>query len=108
MGACVAGALAVSAKTGEGLDALCAAICAPFADALPCDGGILTNTRQQEAVTRAAKALDTALDALDGGLTPDAVLTDVEAALQAVGELTGRSVREDITEGIFSRFCVGK
>ena len=100
--------LCVSAKTGEGLDALCAAICAPFADALPCDGGILTNTRQQEAVTRAAKALDTALDALDGGLTPDAVLTDVEAALQAVGELTGRSVREDITEGIFSRFCVGK
>ena len=46
--------------------------------------------------------------ALEAGVTPDALLTDVEEALQALGELTGQSVREDVTDRIFSRFCVGK
>ena len=41
-------------------------------------------------------------------MTPDAVLTDVELAMQALGEVTGRTVREDITDRIFERFCVGK
>ena len=35
-------------------------------------------------------------------------LSDVEEALSALGELTGASVREDITDRIFQRFCVGK
>ena len=42
------------------------------------------------------------------GIAPDAVLTEVEGALAALGELSGRTVREDVTNGIFSRFCVGK
>ncbi|MFQ8928239.1 MAG: GTPase [Evtepia gabavorous] len=42
------------------------------------------------------------------GVTPDALLTDVEQAMAALGELTGRTVREDITSRIFQRFCVGK
>ena len=33
---------------------------------------------------------------------------DVEEALEALGELTGQSVREDVTDRIFSKFCVGK
>jgi tRNA modification GTPase len=41
-------------------------------------------------------------------MSPDAVLTDVEEAMSALGELTGRSVREDVTGRIFERFCVGK
>ena len=49
-----------------------------------------------------------ALSALQGGLTPDAVLTDAEAALSALGELTGKTAREDLVAQIFSRFCVGK
>lgn len=46
--------------------------------------------------------------ALTDGVTPDALLTDVEEALEALGELTGQSVREDVTDRIFSKFCVGK
>ena len=42
------------------------------------------------------------------GITPDALLTDAEEALAALGELTGASVREDVTARIFERFCVGK
>ena len=41
-------------------------------------------------------------------MTPDALLTDVEEALAALGEVTGQSVREDVTDRIFQRFCVGK
>ena len=39
---------------------------------------------------------------------PDAVLVDLEAAMRALGEVTGRTMREDITNRIFERFCVGK
>ena len=49
-----------------------------------------------------------AKEALALGVTPDALLTDVEEALSALGELTGQSVREDVTARIFQRFCVGK
>lgn len=98
----------VSAKTGEGLDALTAQIHALFSDDRPCDGSILTNARQQEAVRRAKAALEQALSAMRFGMTPDAVLLEIEAAMQAIGELTGRTVREDITQRIFERFCVGK
>ena len=41
-------------------------------------------------------------------MTPDAVLVDVEQALQALAELTGRTMREDLLNRIFARFCVGK
>ena len=48
------------------------------------------------------------LQSLKLGLTPDAVLTDIEAAMEAMGEVTGAIVRDDITARIFERFCVGK
>ena len=60
------------------------------------------------ALVRAGKAIDCVLSSMDAGMTPDAVLLDVESAMQALGEVTGRVVREDITNEIFSRFCVGK
>ena len=98
----------VSATEGTGIEALCRWIENAYASDLPCDGSILTNTRQAEAVFRAKTALGSALEAMAAGITPDAVLTELEAAMQALGELTGRTVREDITNRIFERFCVGK
>ena len=79
-----------------------------FPEGTPCDGSILTNERQADAVLRAGKSLDAALTSLRQGVTPDAVLVDVEAAMSALGEVTGRTMREDITNRIFERFCVGK
>ena len=98
----------VSAKLGEGLELLEQAVEMLFPDDLPCDGGILTNARQAAAVDRAGSALAEALNALEMGMTPDAVLVDVETALEALGEITGKSMRREITDQIFSRFCVGK
>jgi tRNA modification GTPase len=96
--------LYVSAQSGEGLEALEAAVAKRFPAGEP--GQVLTNARQAQALQRAVEALQRAREAL--GLTPDAVLTDVEEAQRAIGELTGRTVREDLVERIFSRFCVGK
>ncbi|MBQ7769477.1 MAG: tRNA uridine-5-carboxymethylaminomethyl(34) synthesis GTPase MnmE [Oscillospiraceae bacterium] len=98
----------ISTKTGEGLDLLADAVDIMFANETPCDGSILTNPRQFDAIRRAYEAMLSALQALKLGQTPDAVLTDVESAMEAMGEVTGRTVREDITARIFERFCVGK
>ncbi len=98
----------VCAKTGEGLDLLEQALDLTFPEGAPCDGSILSNERQADAVLRAGKSLDAALSSLHAGMTPDAVLVDVEAAMSALGEVTGRTMREDITNRIFERFCVGK
>lgn len=99
----------VSAKTGEGLDELDRTVAElfPRESDVPY-GQLLTNQRQEEAAGRAKQAVDRAREALEAGVTPDALLTDVEEALYALGELTGQSVREDVTDRIFSKFCVGK
>lgn len=96
------------AKTGDGLEQLEHAMDCLFDDETPCDGSILTNTRQAEAVARAGKSIENALEAMQQSMTPDAVLVDVEAAMEALGEITGQVMREEITNRIFSRFCVGK
>ena len=101
-------AVEVSAKTGQGLDRLAAAVGALFPRGQEEYGQLLTNARQAEAAGRALAAVIRAQEALESGVTPDAMLTDVEDALSALGELTGQSVREDITDRIFERFCVGK
>lgn len=100
--------LTLSAQTGENLDTLRRFVEETFGGEIRCDGSILTNARQFGALTRAEAALVRGQNALTGGMTPDAVLTDVEEAMEALGEVTGRTVREDITNRIFERFCVGK
>ena len=98
----------ISAKNGAGMELLEQAMDMLFADDVPCDGSLLTNARQAEAIVRARDSLRLAQRSMQAGLTPDAVLVDVEAAMLALGEVTGRTMREDITNRIFERFCVGK
>ena len=98
----------ICAKSGEGLGQLADAVDVMFEGEAPCDGSILTNPRQYDACRRAYEALLRAIQGLKLGLTPDAVLTDVEEGMEAMGEVTGATVREDITARIFQRFCVGK
>lgn len=100
--------VAVSAVSGQGLRELEETIQAMFPlPAVPA-GEILTNARQAEAVARAVESMEAALEAMNTGATPDIVLTETEGAMAALGELTGRSIREDVTNRIFQRFCVGK
>lgn len=98
----------LSSRTGDGMELLTQAIeqCFPAYEAPA--GEILTNSRQAEAVERALVSLRAAKEAMEAFCTPDVVLTESELAMEALGELSGKSVREDITSRIFERFCVGK
>ncbi len=98
----------ICAKTGEGLDQFADTVDTMFEHDTPCDGSVLTNARQYDAIRRAYEAMLRSLQGLQLGLTPDAVLSDVEEAMGAMGEVTGATVPEDITARIFERFCVGK
>ena len=98
----------ICAKNGEGLEQLADVLDTMFEGEAPCDGSILTNPRQYDAIRRAYEAILRAIQGIKLGQTPDAVLIDVEEAMEAMGEVTGATVREDITARIFERFCVGK
>ena len=104
-----AASVTLSSVTGEGLGDLENAVAALFPAGDPKEAGsLLTDQRQEEAARRARDAVRRAKDALENGLTPDAVLNDAEEALDSLGELTGRTAKEEIVSRIFSRFCVGK
>lgn len=99
----------ISAKEKQGFAELSDAVAALFPASGNAEAGeILTNARHADAVGRALNAIESCIDSMQLGITPDAVLTDAEDAMAALGELTGRTVREDVTHRIFERFCVGK
>ena len=100
--------VSLSARSGEGVSVLCDAIGAMYPAGEGRPGELLTNARQADAVSRALASVRSARSALDIGMTPDVVLTDAEAALEALGELNGKHIRDDLIQTIFSRFCVGK
>lgn len=101
--------LSLSARTGEGMASLEAAILEV------CAGGgvqpgeaLLSNVRHIDAVRRAHRSLAEASDTLAAGLPPDLATPDIRAAWHALGEVTGGTVDEDVVRRIFERFCVGK
>ena len=98
----------LSARSGADVDALCRAVEELFAGGETPRGELLTNARQAESAQRALDAVRRAEQALRSGLSPDAVLTDAEEALEALAEFSGKRVRDDLVATIFSRFCVGK
>ena len=98
----------LSAKERTGLEHSEQAVAERFPAPDAPAGEILTNARHAEAISRALESLRAAREAMLLGVTPDAVLTEAEEAMAAIGELTGASIREDITNRIFARFCVGK
>ena len=99
----------LSTLTGEGLDDLHSAI-----SALLLGGGVATETpmlanmRQRDAAAQAAASLDEALDTLDAGGSEELLAVDILAATEALAEITGEAVRDQVIADLFARFCVGK
>ena len=100
------GPVIVSSLTGLGLDAVRQWLSglAPVAR----DGPLITSSRQAGLMSAAAGGLRAALGALEAGMTPDAFLSDVERAIDTLGQVTGETASLDMANEIFSRFCVGK
>jgi tRNA modification GTPase len=72
------------------------------------DSGIITTVRQQICVNRAKDALVETIEAIEQGITLDAIFVGIEDALIAMDELTGEKATEDTIDEVFKRFCVGK
>ncbi|MBQ5661489.1 MAG: tRNA uridine-5-carboxymethylaminomethyl(34) synthesis GTPase MnmE [Clostridia bacterium] len=109
-GAHFAHTVSVSAKTGEGMDALAAKVEALFTDG-DLDVGrdaVLANARQYSSALSALEAIRRAISAMREGLPVELCCTDAELAMSALSELDGRAISEDIVSEIFSHFCVGK
>lgn len=97
-----AAGLPVSARTGEGLDALLAIIEARVQD-LVRDAGLVAHERQRLALIRAADAL-----AVNTGAPPELVAESIRVATLALDSLIGRVDIETVLGSIFARFCIGK
>jgi tRNA modification GTPase len=70
--------------------------------------GVVASPRHAEALGRASDALGRAHSAANAGAPGEIVSLELHEALQAIGEVTGETVDEDLLERIFSRFCIGK
>lgn len=103
------GAIAISAKTGEGIDEFKEKVKQMFNLGMTVgDGAAVTNMRHKTALFEAERALSRTVEALDAGIPSDIVSIDINIAIQALGEITGETVPDDIVNAIFHEFCVGK
>lgn len=69
---------------------------------------VISNARQYSAVSRGLSMLEGARDYICGGHALEVCCSELEGAMEAIGELDGRTVSEDIVSRIFAEFCVGK
>jgi len=69
---------------------------------------VMINSRHQDALNRARSAALRTVEALRGGQTLELVALDLRIAVNAVGEIVGKTTTEDLLDRIFSQFCIGK
>lgn len=69
---------------------------------------VMINARHQEALKRARASTSAAVESLRSGATPELVAVDLRSAVNAVGEIVGKTSTEDLLDSIFSQFCIGK
>ena len=102
--------LHISALTGQGLEALEAAIVETIfaGQVIASDALLVSSPRHKEAIGRALDHVAAAQDTLAQGLPADFVSIDVTGAVNALGEVTGETAHEDMLAAIFGRFCIGK
>ncbi len=98
--------IAVSARTGEGVEKLKEAI-APAA-ARSEDSGFITSLRHEQLLRESLEALGQARKATELGLPHEMLLLDLYAALRPIDAITGATTADDILNRIFSTFCIGK
>jgi tRNA modification GTPase len=100
----------VSCRTSDGIESLKDAI-----KALVWTGAVgaemlevMINSRHQDALARAREATTRTLAALREDLSLDLVAVDLRIAVNALGEVVGKTFTDDLLDLIFSQFCLGK
>jgi tRNA modification GTPase len=99
----------VSAKTGNGLDALCREIINPFtAGHLDENSFVITNARHYDLLRRTSESLQATQGLIRENVSEELILANLYESLRFLGEITGETTPEDILSQIFSTFCIGK
>lgn len=101
--------LRISAKEGEGIEALEAAMVEMATQEHdPESELIVTNARHAEALRAGAEALRRAWEGMESGLSADFIAQDIREALHHLGTVTGAVTTDTLLHQIFARFCIGK
>ena len=102
-------AVYISAATGEGEKELTAAIERILGtDKIDTSQAMITTQRQKSNAAAALESVDEALQAIDMGMTMDAVNVCIDTAIEQLLELTGQKAKEAVVNEVFAQFCVGK
>lgn len=105
------GMVETSVVTGAGIDTLIQTVARALLGSgavFPGDAHLVSNPRHRDALDRAAASLHAVVESQVHGLPTDLMAGDLTTALNALGEITGETVGEDLLDIIFSRFCIGK
>ncbi len=99
----------VSAKRGDGIQVLKQALCEWVYDGMPVsDMDLMCNVRQLAVLKSVFLELSHLVENAKFGLEDDVLSIDLKRAVLSLGEFTGEQVTEEMLDGVFSRFCVGK
>lgn len=103
------GWISISAKRGDGIERLLVEL-RQMVDTNQIMNGeaVVSNTRHYEALGRAERAAESALETLVANISTDLVAREIRDVLDAIGEITGEVTTTDILTEIFSKFCIGK
>lgn len=103
------GALGISARQGDGIEALCEALRSTVdTEGLYHGDAVVSNSRHYEALTAARESLGRALAGMDEGLPADLLSEEIRPVIRHLGEITGQITTDEILGNIFSKFCIGK
>jgi len=100
--------LAISAKNGEGIDAIKQWLLASFANEVVEGETVVTNARHFEALRQADLSLDDLIQGMESGIPSDLLAVDLRKILYHLSEITGEVKADDILNSIFGKFCIGK
>ena len=101
--------IAVSAKTGVGLDALRVAITEPFtSNEIGGADFLITNARHYDLLRRASESMRCSNELIRQHASEELIMVGLYDALRYLGQITGETTPEDVLSQIFATFCIGK
>ena len=102
--------ICISAKQKQGLSELSSAMLRKAGLNMDAEASssLIANSRHEQALRRALDSVNSAIDGLSFGMGADIVSIDIENALQALGEISGKRASDEVLHNVFSRFCLGK
>lgn len=104
-------ALAVSAKSGEKMDVLEAAIIAKAKELISKNSSsdvIITNERHRDCLLKSCEYLVNAREQIQQGGGNELISFEIRAAMDSISEIIGKTANVDILNNIFTKFCIGK